>query len=108
MSARFRTNLKTGAWDNGVVVNYSSGYSNNSESSPTYCTTNSVPAAYQDDCARVKSNTTVDYNVAYSGFQHMKLAFYVVNLFNEEAPIQWRAGYTPQFRKFGATATYTF
>ncbi len=108
MSVRFRTNLKTGDFDNGIAVNYSSGYSNNSESSPTYCTTNNVPAAYQDACARVKSNTTLDYNLAYTGFKHVRLALYVVNLFAEDAPIQWRAGYATQFRKFGATATYTF
>ena len=108
LSAKFRTNLKSGAWDNGITVNYSSGYSNNSESSPTWCTTNSVPEAYQDTCARVKANTTLDYNVAYTGIPNTKLAFYVSNLTDEDAPIGWRSGYTPQFRKFGATATYTF
>ena len=108
LRTKLRASLKSGAWDHGATVNYASGYSNNSESSPTYCTTNGVAAAYLATCEHVGSNTTVDYNLAWTGIPHVKLGLYVDNVFEREAPVQWRGGYTPQFRKFGMTAAYTF
>lgn len=108
LSTKLRANIKSGNWDNGAAINYTSGYSANSVSSPTYCATQGVAAVYQDICNHIGSNTTVDYNLAYSGIPHLKLALYVNNLFEQDAPISWRGGYTAQFRKIGASATYTF
>lgn len=100
--------LKAGAWDHGGTINYRGGYSNNNEASPTNCATQRVAAAYLDTCDHVGSNTTVDYNLAYSGIPHVKLSLFVDNLFEQDAPVQWRGGYTPQFRRLGVTAAYTF
>ena len=44
LNTKLRANIKSGQWDNGVAINYSSGYSSNSVASPTYCATQSVAA----------------------------------------------------------------
>ncbi|WP_432382130.1 TonB-dependent receptor plug domain-containing protein [Duganella sp. P38] len=108
LNTKLRAALKTGDFDHGATINYTSGYSNNSVSSPTYCATNSVASAYLDTCNHVGSNTTVDYNLAWSGIPHTKLSLFINNLFEQDAPVQWRSGYSPQFRRIGVTAAYTF
>jgi iron complex outermembrane receptor protein len=108
MRAKLRTYAKLGDFDHGVTVNYRSGYSNNSEDSLTYCATQKVAAEYLDTCGHVGSNTTVDYNLSYTGIRHVKLSVYIDNLFAQDAPVQWRNGYATQFRMFGAAATYQF
>jgi iron complex outermembrane receptor protein len=108
LRARARASLKAGNWDHGATANYRGAYSNNSSSSPTYCVTNRVADAYLSACERVGSNTTFDYNLAYTGIPHVKVSLYVNNLFDRDSPIAWRGGWSPQFRKFGATAAYTF
>ena len=111
MTVKAGANVKQGDFDHGVTWNYASGYSNNSISSPTYCTTQKVVAEYLADCERVDHNTTVDYTLAYSGIKHVKLNLYVYNVFGEDRPIEWRDGWrttSPQFRTFGVAASYTF
>jgi iron complex outermembrane receptor protein len=108
LNTKLRANIKSGQWDNGVAINYSSGYSSNSVASPTYCATQNVAAEYFDVCSHIGSNTTVDYNLAYTGIPHVKLALFVNNLFEQDAPISWRGGFSPQFRRIGFTAAYTF
>jgi iron complex outermembrane receptor protein len=108
LNTKLRAALKAGDFDHGATINYASGYSNNSVSSPTYCATNGVAAAYLATCGHVGSNTTVDYNLAWSGIPHTRLSLYVNNLFEQDAPVQWRSGYSPQFRRIGVTAAYTF
>jgi iron complex outermembrane recepter protein len=99
---------KMGDWDNGLTLNYLSGFSNNSISSPTYCVTNKVAAEWMATCERVKPRHTLDYNLAYSGIKHLKLFLYVNNIMNEDSPITWRDGWSPQFRTIGVSAAYTF
>ncbi|MYM72644.1 TonB-dependent receptor [Duganella sp. FT134W] len=108
LNTKLRASLKNGAFDHGMTINYNSGYSNNSLSSPTYCATNNVAAAYADTCGHVGSNTTVDYNLAYTGVKNTTLALYIDNLLSKDAPVQWRDGYQPQFRRIGLTASYKF
>lgn len=115
LGARLRAKLRGvwsyGAIDNGITVNYRGSYTNNNDSSPTYCVTNKVASEYMDTCERVKANTTVDYNLSYTGIKHLRLALFVNNVFNKEMPVKWREGYTfgaPQLRTFGVTAAYTF
>jgi len=38
----------------------------------------------------------------------VKLALFVNNLFEQDAPVSWRGGFSPQFRRIGVTAAYTF
>ncbi|MFC5513922.1 TonB-dependent receptor plug domain-containing protein [Massilia jejuensis] len=108
MRAKLSTYAKKGNFDHGVTVNWASGYSNNSISSPTYCVTQKVAAEFLDTCGHVGSNTTVDYSLSYTGIDRVKLSLYVDNVFHQEAPVQWRDGFSPQFRRFGAAASYTF
>ncbi|TFW11588.1 TonB-dependent receptor domain-containing protein [Duganella callida] len=108
LNTKLRLYLKSGNFDNGVTLNYRSGYSNNDEASPTYCATQKVAAEYLDTCGKVGSNTTVDYNLAYTGIRNVKLGLYIDNIFQMEAPVQWRDGYQPQFRKVGFSANYKF
>lgn len=108
LKTKLRASLKAGTFDHGMTLNYASGYSNNSLSSPTYCVTNSVTAANMAACSHVGSNTTVDYNLAYSGIKNTRVSLFVDNIFEQDAPIQWRDGYQPQFRRIGVTASYSF
>jgi len=111
MSVKARLYVKKGDFDNGITWNYASGYTNNSLLSPTWCATNGVTAEYMGDCNRVDHNTTVDYNLTYSGIPQVKLNLFVYNVFNEARPIAYREGWattSPQFRTFGVAAQYTF
>lgn len=108
LRTKLRASLKAGSFDHGVTLNYAGGYSNNSQSSPTYCATNNVAPANLATCGRVGSNTTLDYNLAFSGIKNTRLSLYVDNLLERDAPVQWREGYTPQFRRIGVTASYSF
>ncbi|MFM2085424.1 MAG: hypothetical protein RLZZ237_293 [Pseudomonadota bacterium] len=110
MNIKARASLKAGAFDNGVTVNYQSGYSNNSPTSPTYCVTNKVAPENMAACSRVGSNTTVDYNLAYTAIKNTRLSLYIDNVFAKAAPESWRDGYqlNPQFRRIGVSAAYTF
>ncbi len=108
LKTKLRGSLRAGSFDHGMTINYASGYSNNSLGSPTYCVTNNVSAANLGTCGHVGSNTTVDYNLAYSGIKNTKISLYIDNLFQQDAPIQWRDGFSPQFRRIGLTASYTF
>ncbi|MDB5790915.1 MAG: TonB-dependent receptor [Massilia sp.] len=108
MQANVGVFVKKGDFDHGVRVNYASGYTNNSLSSPTYCVTQKVAAGNMADCERVDHNITTNYSLAYSGIKHVKLNLYIDNVFEQEAPIQWRSGFSSQFRRIGAAASYTF
>ena len=103
-----RVYVKQGNFDHGLIANYAGGYSSNTIVSPTWCVTNGVVAEKVGECDRVGSNTTFDYSLAYSGIPHVKLSLYVDNIFNQPAPVNYRDGYSTQFRMIGATASYTF
>jgi iron complex outermembrane receptor protein len=89
-------------------MNYASGYSNNSLSSPTYCATNKVAAENLATCEHVGSNTTFDYSLTYTGIDHLRLNLYVNNVFEQDYPVTWRDGYVAAFRRVSVAATYTF
>ena len=110
LNTKLRASLKAGSFDHGMTLNYASGYSNNDDSSPTYCVTNKVSAENMGVCSRVGSNTTIDYNLSYNGIKNTRLSLYVDNMFDKAAPIQWRSGYadTFQMRRIGVSASYTF
>ncbi len=110
LKTKLRGYLKSGNFDNGMTINYASGFSNNSLDSMNYCQTNNVSAANLGTCGHVGSNTTVDYNLAYTGIPNTKLSLYIDNLFDQAAPIQWRRGYAEsfQFRRIGVSASYKF
>jgi iron complex outermembrane receptor protein len=64
-----------------------------------------------DVCGRIGSNTTWNYALAYTGIPHVRLNAYVDNVFARERPISWRGGFnttSPQFRRFGFAASYTY
>jgi iron complex outermembrane receptor protein len=100
--------MKNGNFDHSITMNYASGYSNNSLSSPTYCATNKVATENLATCEHVGSNTTFDYSLTYTGINHLRLSLYVNNIFEQDYPITWRDGYTSQFRRVAVAATYTF
>jgi iron complex outermembrane receptor protein len=100
--------MKNGDWDHSITMNYTSGYSNNSLSSPTYCATNKVATENLATCEHVGSNTTFDYSLTYTGFKHVRLSLYVNNVFEQDYPITWRDGYVSQFRRVAVAGTYTF
>jgi iron complex outermembrane receptor protein len=108
LSTVVKLNMKNGNFDHGITMNYSSGYSNNSISSPTYCATQKVAAEYLATCEHVGSNTTFDYALTYSGIDHVRLNLYVTNIFEQDAPVAWRDGWSSQFRRVGVAASYTF
>jgi iron complex outermembrane receptor protein len=110
LKTKLRASLKTGEFDHGMTLNYASGFSNDNQTSPTYCVTNKVSAENMGVCSRVGSNTTVDYNLSYGGIKNTRLSLYIDNLFDKAAPIQWRKGYAESFqmRRIGVTASYTF
>lgn len=108
LRTKVRAAWKKGNWDNGVTVNYLSGYSNNNDSSPTYCVTQKVAAENMAACERVKPRRTTDYNLTYSGIPHAKLSLYVNNVFNQDSPVNWRDGWSAQLRTIGFSAAYTY
>jgi iron complex outermembrane recepter protein len=105
---KIRGQWTKGDWDNGVTWNYLSGYSSNSISSPTYCTTQKVAADWMPTCERVRARHTLDYNLTYNGIKHVRMSLYVNNILKEGGPITWRDGWSPQFRTIGFTGVYTF
>jgi iron complex outermembrane receptor protein len=110
---KLRPSLKAGAWDHGMTVHYASGFSNNSDSSPTYCVTQKVAAENLAACERVQPPTTLDYNLAYTGIKNVKVSLYINNVFERDTAVNWRDGFNnttsqPLFRTFGLTAAYTF
>ncbi|MGX9220774.1 TonB-dependent receptor plug domain-containing protein [Massilia varians] len=103
--------VKRGSFDHAVTANFTSSYSSNSIDQPTYCATQKVAAQYMDVCGRIGSNTTWNYSLAYTGIPHLNLTAYVNNVFDRERPINWRGGWSttsPQFRRFGIAASYTY
>ncbi|MFA9274005.1 MAG: TonB-dependent receptor plug domain-containing protein [Candidatus Aquirickettsiella gammari] len=108
LAAKATADLKTGDWNNAVVVNYFSGYSSNSLSSPTYCVTQKVAPENMSTCERIDAGTFVNYSLTYSGFKNTKLNLYVGNLFQADNPTDWRGGWTPNFRTVYVNATYKF
>ncbi len=108
MSGKVTAALKTGNWDNAVIVNYASGYSANSLGSPTYCATQKVAAENLATCERIDAGITTNYSLTYSGFKNTKLNFFVNNVFGAENPTDWRGGWTPNFRTFYVNGTYKF
>jgi iron complex outermembrane receptor protein len=100
--------LKQGDFDHAVTANFASSYSANSIASPTYCVTQKVADQYMDTCNRIGSNTTWNYALTYTGIPHVRLNAYVDNVFDRAAPISWRGGWGPQFRRFGVAASYTY
>jgi len=108
MSGKVTAALKTGNWDNAVIVNYASGYSANSLSFPTYCATQKVAAENLATCERIDAGITTNYSLTYSGFKNTKLNFFVNNVFGAENPTDWRGGWTPNFRTFYVNGTYKF
>jgi iron complex outermembrane receptor protein len=107
LRTKVRAAWKKGNWDNGLTVNYLSGYSNNNDASPAYCVTQKVSAENMAACERVKARTTADYNLTYSGIPHAKLSLYVNNVFNKDSPVNWRDGWSAQLRTIGFSAAYT-
>ena len=105
---KLRPSLKVGAYDHGMTVNFASGYSNNNDASPTYCVTQKVAAEYMDACGRAGSNTTIDYNLAYTGIKNVRMSLYINNLLERDSPVRWRDGWGAQFRTIGASAAYSF
>lgn len=111
LTAVAKAYLKQGDFDHAVTANFASSYSSNSIASPTYCKTNNVAEQYMDVCGRIGSNTTWNYALAYTGIPHVRLNAYVDNVFARERPINWRGGFnttSPQFRRFGFAASYTY
>jgi len=108
LNTKLRASLKVGAFDHGATINYTGGYGLNSDDSLNYCATNGVSAANMAACERVRSNTTVDYNLAYSGIKNVKLSLYINNLLNQDTQVNYRDVWAPQFRTFGASASYSF
>ncbi|MFZ6818427.1 TonB-dependent receptor plug domain-containing protein [Undibacterium sp. Ji22W] len=108
MEAKVVAALKTGKWDNAVIVNYFSGYSANSLASPTYCVTQKVAPENMATCERIDAGTFVNYSLTYSGFKNTKLNLYVGNVFQTENPTDWRGGWSPSFRTVYVNATYKF
>jgi iron complex outermembrane receptor protein len=108
LGAKLATVLKTGNWENAVIVNYASGYSANSLDFPTYCATQKVAAEYTATCERIDAGITTNYSLTYSGFKNTKLNFFVNNVFGAENPTDWRGGWSPNFRTFYVNGTYKF
>ncbi len=114
LRTKLRASMKVGSFDHGATLNYTGGYSLNSDDTLDYCITNKVSAANMAACNRVRSTTTVDYNLAYTGIKNVKLSLFINNLLNQDTPINYRDGYAvasnplPLFRTFGASASYTF
>jgi len=114
LRTKLRASMKVGQFDHGATLNYTGGYSLNSDDTPDYCSANKVAPENMAACSRVRSTTTVDYNLAYSGIKNVKLSLFVNNLFNQDSPINYRDGYAvagnalPLFRTFGASASYKF
>ncbi len=110
MNGKLTTALSRGAWDTAVVINYASGYSSNSISSPTYCATQKVAAENMWLCERVGPSTLVNLSLSYSGFKNTRLNMFIGNLFQSDGPVTWRNGASPvsYLRTYNLTASYKF
>ena len=114
LRTKLRASLKVGQFDHGATLNYTGGFSPNSDDAPDYCVTNKVAADNMAACSRVRSTTTVDYNLAYTGIKNVTLSLFINNLLNQDSPVNYRDGYAvagnalPLFRTFGASASYKF
>jgi iron complex outermembrane receptor protein len=102
------TALRTKDWDNALIVNYSGGYTSNSESSPTYCVTQKVAPENMSTCLRIRESIIANYSLSYSGIKNTRLSMVIGNLFNAENPVSWRGGWSPSFRTYYVTASYKF
>lgn len=107
-NAKAVADLKTGNWNNALVVNYASGYSANSIGDPTYCVTKTVAPENMATCERINASTFVNYSLTYSGFKGTKINLHVSNLFQTEDPTNWRGGWSPNFRTYYINAAYKF
>ena len=108
LGTKVTADLQTGNWNNAIVVNYSSGYSANSISNPTYCVTQKVAPENMATCERIDASTKVNYSLTYSGFKNTRINFFVDNLFQAENPTNWRGGWSSSFRTFYINGTYKF
>lgn len=108
LGAKVVADLKTGNWNNAVVVNYGSGYSANSLGDPTYCVSKKVTPENMATCERIDASTKVNYSLTYSGFKNTKINLFVGNLFQAENPTNWRGGWSSSFRTFYINGTYKF
>jgi iron complex outermembrane receptor protein len=108
MQAKLTADLKTGAWNNALILNYASGISTNSNDAPTYCVTQKVAPENMALCEHIAAEHTLNWNLSYTGFKHIKLNLYVGNLLESSNPIDWRGGWAPKFRTYNFNATYQF
>lgn len=108
LGAKVTADLKTGNWNNAIVVNYGSGYSANSLGDPTYCVSKKVTPENMATCERIDASTKVNYSLTYSGFKNTTINLFVGNLFQADNPTNWRGGWSPSFRTFYINGTYKF
>jgi iron complex outermembrane receptor protein len=108
LAMKVTTALRTKDWDNALIVNYAGGYTSNSESSPTYCATQKVAPENMSTCLRIRESIIANYSLSYSGIKNTKLSMVIGNLFNADAPVNWRGGWSPSFRTYYVTASYKF
>jgi iron complex outermembrane receptor protein len=111
LDGKLTASLKSGSWDNALMLNYFSGYSTNNEASPTYCETQKVAAENMATCLQVKPRHYLNWSVSYSGIKSVKLGMTVTNLFNRENPIDWRNGWSftgPNLRAVYVNGSYSF
>lgn len=108
LGAKVTAALKTGNWNNAVVVNYGSGYSSNSLGDPTYCVSKKVAPENMATCERIDASTKVNYSLTYSGFKNTNINLFVGNLFQAENPTNWRGGWSSSFRTFYINGSYKF
>ncbi|WP_229632121.1 TonB-dependent receptor domain-containing protein [Pseudoduganella violaceinigra] len=110
-NVKVRPSLTVGAWDHGVTMNYRSAANNNSYGNDTYCVTQKVAPENMGACEKVKRPVIFDYNLRYSGIQHLTLSMYVNNVFDRQQAVRWRDGWSftsTGFRTVGVSAAYDF
>jgi iron complex outermembrane receptor protein len=108
LEMKFTAGLASKNWDNAFIVKYQSGYSSNSIDSPNYCVTQKVAPENMATCLRIRESYVANYSLSYSGMKNTKLSMVIGNLFNADAPMNWRGGWTPNFRTYYVTAAYKF
>lgn len=105
------TSLRRGDWKHTLTTNYYSGYSANSISQPTYCTTQKVAAEFMPVCERIGDDLTMNYTLTYNFTKQSKVSLFVSNITNKDKPINWRGGYLasqPRFRTIYLSGEYKF
>ena len=86
-----------GAWDTGARLNYTGGYLLQTGSADTAWTAaGCLQAGLTVDQCHVRSNTTVDYFLAYSPTERLSIRFNMLNIAATKAP--------PDIKAFGGTA----